>query len=198
MKGLIPAFFSVLFVVGCTGSSNNGIEYYQFSTSAKVSNSLAPDNTVLLKPIKIIGLSDQQAIAQIRTNHSVSIANFNYWSEHPKHMLYKSAQHILARALNNWQVIDARVGALQSPYFEVEIHVSDFAGHEEHGGVISGNWYIFYYHNDQKRLLKTQYFVASQPLQADGYPALVNALENSWTQVNMELKAELEKVRAAL
>ncbi|TMO69690.1 PqiC family protein [Pseudoalteromonas aurantia] len=198
MKGLIPAFFSVLFVVGCTGNSNNGIEYYQFNTSTTVSNSLAPDNTVLLKPIKIIGLSDQQAIAQIHSNHSVSIANFNYWSEHPKHMLYKSAQHLLSQALNKWQVIDARVGALQFPYFEVEIHVSDFAGHEKHGGIISGNWYIFYYRNDQKRLLKTQHFVASQPLQADGYPALVNALENSWIQVNMELKAELEKVRAAL
>ncbi|KAF7764529.1 hypothetical protein PCIT_b0553 [Pseudoalteromonas citrea] len=198
MKGLLPAVFSVFFAIGCTGNSKNNIEYYQFSTSAKVSNSLAPEHTVLLKPIKIIGLSDQQAIAQINANHSVSIANFNYWSEHPKHMLYKSAQHILSRELHNWQVINARVSALQSSYFEVEIHVSDFAGHEDHGGIISGNWYIFHYQNNKKRLLKTKHFVASQPLSDDGYHALVRALETSWNQVNIELKTELEKVKTAM
>jgi uncharacterized lipoprotein YmbA len=198
MKALLFSFLSVFITSGCSGPSQNSINYYQFSTSLEARNVLTPEHTVLLKPIKLIGLSDQQAITQINSNRSVSIANFNYWSEHPKYMLFKSAQHILSRELNNWQVINARVGILESDYFEVEIHINDFAGHEDHGGVISGDWYIFHYDKGQKSLLKTHKFVFSHSLESNGYPALVASLEKSWTDVNIELKTALEKLQASL
>ncbi|MBQ4847288.1 ABC-type transport auxiliary lipoprotein family protein [Pseudoalteromonas sp. MMG005] len=192
MKGLLIIIWVILFISGCSGNSQNAVNYYQFNTTPAVTSAAIPSGTLLLKPVKLIGVSDQQAIVQVHTNHSVSIANFNYWSEHPKHMLYKSAQQMLSSQLHGWQIINARVSTTFSDYFEVEIHVNDFAGHDDHGGIISGNWYIFSSKEGKKNLVKSSYFFKSNALKADGYQALISALEANWAALNSDIATELE------
>ena len=184
----------ILILTSCTSNGNKGIQYYQFSTEPSSKAAVQQKATLVLKPIKLIGISDQQAIIQIHADHSVSIANFNYWAEHPKHMLYKSAQNKLANQLNDWQVINSRVASSVNQAFELEIHIDEFAGHHRYGGIIAGNWYLFSHSDGQRKLIKAERFFNPTALKSDGYRGLAIALETSWKSLNADIVNELKSM----
>ncbi|TMP39475.1 PqiC family protein [Pseudoalteromonas rubra] len=192
MRGVIALF--VVLMMGCTGSAPAQYDYYRFHTSqVEVKTHKSEKPRVYLDQINIIGVADQQALVQYTGEHTVHIANYHYWAEHPKLLLTKET----LRYLNGFgldPVLSVNAGEFKQGKYRVLIEVSDLAGHFQHGALLRGSLHIYHMSANGADLVSVHQFNYTTPLVEDGFNALITAHQNNWQQLMQHLLSEMDSI----
>ncbi|CAH9050811.1 Intermembrane transport lipoprotein PqiC [Pseudoalteromonas holothuriae] len=191
---LIGIALVVILLCACSTPNKSKKNYYSFEFQPnEIQNDSFTSNSRVLKvnQIKVVGVSDQQGIVQLLGKNKVSIAQNHFWAENPSYMLGKTLQQALQNKLTHWQVTSTKVPSSNSSALLLSVEVSDFAGHDEAGAVISGRWYIYEQTSQGNKLLTHHMFTLSTALSSNGFSALVNALQTSWLNLANQIATEL-------
>ncbi|MCO7190522.1 MULTISPECIES: PqiC family protein [unclassified Pseudoalteromonas] len=192
MKGVIALI--ALFMMGCTGSAPAQYNYYRFNTShAEAGDHGTEQPRIYLDQINIIGVADQQALVQYTGEHTVHIANYHYWAEHPKLLLTKETLRYLNET-GFTPVLTVNASEFKQGEYRVLIEVSDLAGHYQQGAILRGSWHLYDTSAEGTTLLGVHPFNYSAPLDEDGFDALITAHQNNWQQLMKYLQSEIASV----
>ncbi|MBD1583071.1 PqiC family protein [Pseudoalteromonas sp. S16_S37] len=191
---LIGGCLIAILLGACTGASNNVSSYYTFSIplAQKQSNPAKDSNLVLLlDQVKVVGVSDQQSLVQLLEHNRVSVAQNNFWAEHPSYMLNKALLASLQNDLPQWQILSANTPSPTPTPLVLSVEVNELAGHYQNGALISGHWFIYKQTEQEKQLLTYKPFVFTTELGDNGFAALVAALQTSWLELAQQIALEL-------
>lgn len=186
MMRILTLFSFLLFFTACSSNQVESIKYYDF-TLHKQFNSVenAQDKSTYLHigQVDIEGVADQQALVQILSDNSINIANYHYWSQHPKYTLTNSLQRRLSNENSGIKIIPIGKKNIEVDELLLEITVNKLAGHYQAGSIIEGQWFIYKQTSNGKVLLDSQLFSVSTKLEESGFSALIQAHEKSWNKL---------------
>ncbi|MAD88947.1 MAG: hypothetical protein CMK64_04540 [Pseudoalteromonas sp.] len=194
MMRILSTILFILLLSSCTSNQVTAIKYYDFVQQEVMSE---PDNIknkskhIHIGQVDVQGVSDQQAIIQILRDSSVNIANYHFWSEHPKFTLSNSLLRQLANKTQGYTVIPSNKKHLELGDFFLEITVTKLAGHFALGSVIEGQWFVYKQTDTGKVLVNTQFFSVSTELENSGFSGLIQAHEQSWLKIISSLNQTL-------
>lgn len=186
MMRILSTILLILLLSSCTSNQVTAIKYYNFVQQEVMSEPKDIKNQskhIHIDQVDIQGVSDQQAIIQILRDSSVNIANYHYWSEHPKFTLSNSLLRQLANKTQGYTVIPSNKKHLELGDFLLEITVTKLAGHFALGSVIEGQWFVYKQTDKGKVLVDTQFFSESTKLEKSGFSGLIQAHEQSWFKI---------------
>ncbi|KZN56951.1 PqiC family protein [Pseudoalteromonas luteoviolacea] len=192
LTSLISVF--ALILAGCS-SNVDSHKYYKFTID---SNDSKPSTSVIkprvyIDTISILGAANQQALIQYIDKSRVNIANFHYWAEHPEHMLAQATNTYLTNEGFN-SIPLAFAGDDVEQYVTLKIVINEFAGHFSEGAILRGNWYLYQRNKRNKVLLNSSSFSLSNPLDNDGFDALVMAHRNNWQSLMTAITNNLRQI----
>lgn len=195
IKPLI-SFWAFIVLAGCS-SAPATISYYHFATENPNKIIATNANTVALvlaEPV-LYGAINNRGIAMKSDTTQMRNASHHLWDQPIDSMLLNSAEQYLTLALPSMFVSKKRAALPFSPtqsYYELQWEITEFNGGLNNNAEISGLWRIVEYQAGLAQSVKvSRYFTFSVDLTQDGYPALVNALETAWQQVNQQSSAAL-------
>lgn len=192
MRGVI-ALIAVL-IAGCTGSSPAQYHYYRFSIPQVAAEANSTEQIrVYLDQINIIGVADQQALVQYTGEHTVHIASYHYWAEHPKLLLTKETLRYL-NGSGLTPVLSINASELKQGKYRVLIEVTDLAGHYQHGAILRGSWHLYHMSAKGADLVDVHQFDYTAPLVEDGFNALITAHQTNWQHLMKHLQSEIAQV----
>ena len=186
MMRILSTILFIFLLTSCTSNQVTAIKYYDFVQQEVMSEHKDIKNKskhIHIGQVDIQGVSDQQAIIQILRDSSVNIANYHYWSEHPKYTLSNSLLRQLANKTQGYTVIPSNKKHLELGDFLLEITVTKLAGHFALGSVIEGQWFVYKQTENGKVLVSTQFFAVSTDLEKSGFSGLIQAHEQSWFKI---------------
>ena len=194
MMRILATILFILLLSSCTSNQVTAIKYYDFvqqEVMGEPKNIKNKSKHIHIGQVDIQGVSDQQAIIQILRDSSINIANYHYWSEHPKFTLSNSLLRQLANKTQGYTVIPANKKHLELGDFFLEITVTKLAGHFALGSVIEGQWFVYKQTDKGKVLVNTQFFSVSTKLENSGFSGLIQAHEQSWLKIISSLNQTL-------
>ncbi|MFY8299216.1 PqiC family protein [Pseudoalteromonas sp. SS15] len=176
----------LLTLTACSSGQNIQLKYYDFTYQQEDSATTSGQTITKylhINQVKIQGVADQQPLIQILTDNSVNIANYHFWSQHPKYTLTDSMARSLVKKVSNYKVIPAGKTTPQDGEFMLQVTVTKLAGHYEFGSLIEGQWFIYQFNPEGKILLNSELFSISTPLEDSGFDALIKAHQFSWEKL---------------
>ncbi|TLX48273.1 hypothetical protein C1E24_05600 [Pseudoalteromonas phenolica] len=176
----------LLTLTACSSGPNIQLKYYDFAYQLEdglTSSDLTKAKYLHINQVKIQGVADQQPLIQILRDNSVNIANYHFWSQHPKYTLTDSLTRGLVKKTSAYTVIPAGKTTPQDGEFMLQVKVTKLAGHYEFGSLIEGQWFIYQSNADGKKLLNSELFSISTPLENSGFDALIKAHQFSWEKL---------------
>ncbi|ALU45533.1 PqiC family protein [Pseudoalteromonas rubra] len=189
MKAVIALL--TIMLTGCAGSDPAQYQYYRFDSALKTTQSPSVNAPrVYVDEVNIVGVADQQALVQYTSEHTVHIASYHYWAEHPKLILTKETlQHLEGKGLS--PVLSTHASDFNTGDFKLLIEVSDLAGHYQQGAVLRGAWHLYQITNKGTRLIRVKRFDYQSALSQDGFTALISAHQANWQLLMTQLHSEI-------
>ncbi|PID42004.1 MAG: hypothetical protein CSB48_12085 [Proteobacteria bacterium] len=196
---------AVLFLVGCSSTSNKGaIKYYQFGSSDRtmVQRHIKHSPFILqVNPVHVEGLINQRGIVMQLPDHRIYAANYHVWADLPGNMLTNTAQRLLLTMLPQWLVVKS--GSLhsndsQQAFYQLDMKLNELNGSADNTARVSGIWQLSRVDNSGKiAIVQLHRFHQEIPLEADGYAALVAALQSGWQQVLQQVSQNVAALNRA-
>lgn len=184
-------------LTACSSGQSTQLKYYDFThqkTSDSASVTELKQAFIHVNQVKIEGVADQQPLIQLLNDHSVNIANYHFWSQHPKHTLTNALTRALAKDISDFSTVPAGKTKIDIDDIIVEVTVTKLVGHYSLGSLIEGQWFIYNNDINGKRLQSSELFSISTPLQNSGFDALIKAHQTSWEKLTGKVtKAILTK-----
>ena len=190
MMRILTVFMILMTLTACSSGQNIKSKYYDFAHQQEdilATSEQTNKHYLHVNQIEIQGVADQQPLIQILKNNTVNIANYHFWSQHPKYMLSDSIIRGLAKKITALNVIPSGKTAPQHGEFILQITVTKLAGHYEFGSLIQGQWFIYKAGLEGKKLLHSELFSVSTPLKSSGFDALIKAHQTSWQMITDEI-----------
>ncbi|SNY53374.1 hypothetical protein SAMN06297280_2391 [Arsukibacterium tuosuense] len=169
----------IVFFIGLSAcSSAPPVTYYQLTMPVpEQTNSVAQSvakTQLQLQPVKVANYLNGAGLVMERSDVELVIASRNLWADALDQQLYRLLAEQLQARLPAFQLAPASgAGDLQ-----LQLTVDRFHAQANGVAIISGHYTL-----GSGGKHATQAFSYQQPLTADGYPALVNALSLGWQQV---------------
>ncbi|WP_125557114.1 PqiC family protein [Pseudoalteromonas rubra] len=189
MRAVIALLAIIL--TGCAGSDPAQYQYYRFDSALDTKESPrigAP--RVYVDEVNIVGVADQQALVQYTSAHTVHIANYHYWAEHPKLILTKETlKHLEGKGLS--PVLSAHASDFNTGDFRLLIEVSDLAGHYQQGAILKGAWHLYQITDNGTKLIRVKHFDYQSALSQDGFSALISAHQANWQLLMAQLHTDI-------
>lgn len=129
-----------------------------------------------------------QGIVIRTTETEVATAQRHRWAEPLPEQLRRRIPAQLGRALPRVRVFTQHAPSTGPRLF---VHFDRFNGHFDGVAVIGGTWHL---ENERGELLLRRHFTTRQPLDNDGYPALVSALSAATTALVSDIAESLAPV----
>lgn len=173
-------------ITACTSGHNTQLKYYDFShqrSDISTNTDKVQNKYIHVNQVKIQGVSDQQALVQLLKDNSVNIANYHFWSQHPKYTLTDSMTRGLVNKVSSFSVIPAGKISPRESEFTIQVTVTKLAGHHNLGSLIEGQWFIYQKIAEDKKLVSSELFSISTQLQGSGFESLINAHQSSWAKL---------------
>ncbi|GMM84274.1 membrane integrity-associated transporter subunit PqiC [Pseudoalteromonas sp. MTN2-4] len=186
----LTILFVILTLTACSSGHNIQLKYYDFAYQQEdgvTTSKLTKTKYLHINRVNIQGVADQQPLIQILRGNSVNIANYHFWSQHPKYTLTDSMTRGLVKKISAYTVIPAGKTTPQDGEFMLQVKVTKLAGHYELGSLIEGQWFIYQTNADGKKLLDSELFSFSTPLKDSGFDALIKAHQSSWEKLTDKL-----------
>ncbi len=181
----------IVLLVGCSSTSHQGaIKYYQFSgTDRTILQRDIKNSPFILQvnPVHVEEVINQRGIVMQLPDHQIYAANYHVWADLPSNMLTNTAQMLLLHMLPQWLVVKSdslHSDDSQQAFYQLNIHLNELNGSATNTARVSGIWQLSRVDNSGKiAIVQLHRFYQEIPLEADGYPALVAALELGWQHV---------------
>ncbi|MEC4088969.1 PqiC family protein [Pseudoalteromonas rubra] len=189
MRAVIALLAIIL--TGCAGSDPAQYQYYRFDSAfdTKPSTGISASR-VYVDEVNIVGVADQQALVQYTSAHTVHIANYHYWAEHPKLILTKETlKYLENKGLS--PVLSAHASEFNTGDFKLLIEVSDLAGHYQQGAILKGAWHLYQITDNGTKLLRVKHFDYQSALSQDGFSALISAHQANWQLLMAQLHTDI-------
>lgn len=186
MMRILTLLMILMTLTACSSGQNIKSKYYDFAHQQEdilATSEQTNKHYLHVNQIEIQGVADQQPLIQILKNNTVNIANYHFWSQHPKYMLSDSIIRGLAKKISAFNVIPSGKTAPQHGEFILQITVTKLAGHYEFGSLIQGQWFIYKAGLEGKKLLHSELFSVSTSLKSSGFDALIKAHQTSWQMI---------------
>ncbi|GGB54034.1 hypothetical protein GCM10011502_28990 [Oceanisphaera marina] len=184
---MLIAGFVLLSLGGCAGSAAGPTTYMLPSSAAEqhYDSQLA----IMVAPVRIAGHLDSEGIVMQLNDIEVYQARQHLWAEGIGQQLQQQLQQRLALVLPQAQVV-GKGQPLQAnlPVRDIRVQVTRFQGQQNGDALAEGQWQLL---DGSGQLLKQRRFSITEPLENDGYPALVRALGSAWEQLADTLAEEL-------
>ncbi|PIE24896.1 MAG: hypothetical protein CSA60_02790 [Neptuniibacter caesariensis] len=197
--------FVLLFLVGCSSPSHKGaIKYYQFSSADRtmLQRDIKSSPFILqINPVHLEGLVNQRGIVMQLPDHQMYAANYHVWADLPGNMLTNTAQRQLLNRLPQWLVVKSdalHTDDSQQAFYQLDIRLNEFNGFATNTARVSGIWQLSRVNNSGKiAIVQLHRFHQEVPLKADGYVALVAALQLGWQQVLQQVSQNIAALHTA-
>lgn len=176
---------------GCV-SSPTPISRYNlpFGDSRNMALMDTPKHTVALPPIEIARYLRQDGILMQLSDIELRHADNHLWAEPLERQLDRTLRHRLEQALADTRVLRGAAAASAPADYRLMVDIDRFQGRQDGKAVVSGEWAI----SDRGGVrVAHRLFVVEEPLESDGYPALVRSLGRAWEQAVNEMIGVLEK-----
>jgi uncharacterized lipoprotein YmbA len=183
-------FLILLTLTACSSGQNIQLKYYDFAHQLEDSATTSDQTRTKylhINQVNIQGVSDQQPLIQILKDNSVNIANYHFWSQHPKYTFTDSMTRGLVKKVSDFNVIPVGKTAPQDGEFMLQVTVTKLAGHYEFGSLIEGQWFIYQFNAEGKKLLNSELFSISTSLKDSGFDALIKAHQSSWEKLTNKI-----------
>ncbi len=197
---LLLVVIASLMVSACSTNSGKTVNYYQFTTPVLETEMQQVESLplVVIHPISMPEFYQGSGIVIRQNDIQAVAANWHMWAQPPQQML---AQHTLYQLRQNLPTVltvtsdepwlrgidDSRVR------LAIRIDIQHFNGTNNGNATIRGHWTLLNKTQAQDQVISIQHFSVESELTGDGYPALVNALQNAWSQVNQQIQTKIEQ-----
>lgn len=168
---------SVVGLAGCAGGPTPASHYILPTQEEAEAVSRTPEHTLVVDPVRLASYLDSQSIVMQRDDILLQQASSHLWAEDLDRQLHRRLRQRLDERLSNTRVLTNR-NAMDA--LRLSIEVDHFQGRYDGMAVAAGRWQL---RDASGQLLALEPFNISMPLEADGYPALVRALGESWDEV---------------
>ena len=178
----------VIFIGISACSSPTPVSYYQL-TMAIPQQANPPEPSVAkthlqLQPVKVANYLNGAGLVMARSDVELVIANRHLWADALDQQLYRLLAEQLQARLPAFQLAPAS-GADD---LRLQLTIDRFHAQANGVAIISGHYSLSSGNHRANHAFNYQ-----QPLQADGYPALVSALSTGWQRLVTELIADIEQ-----
>ena len=98
----------LLTLTACSSGQNIQLKYYDFAYQQEdgaTTSAQTITKYLHINRVKIQGVADQQPLIQILRHNSVNIANYHFWSQHPKYTFTDSMTRRLVKKVSAFSVI---------------------------------------------------------------------------------------------
>lgn len=184
----------LLAVLGLTGCASTPSPSYRYTlpldTISAPRATTDPTHTLVVRPIRMANYLDSEGIVLQLDDITLNQAREHLWAEELGRQLERGLRHRLANRLADTRVLGA--GTANSDALSLRLEVERFQGRYDGLAIASGQWQL---HDAQGQLLTQEPFSAQTELDADGYPALVRALGQSWDKVADQLAERVTELR---
>jgi uncharacterized lipoprotein YmbA len=180
-------FALVLPVLLACGSTQVKTKYYQlpYVDAVPTNHGAAQERQlVVLQSLQLAPYLNQQGIAFQQSPTELSLAKQHLWADDLTSQLQRHLRQSIASQSTDWVLLP--LGARAS--VQLSIQLDRFVGTAEGYALLSGEYQL-----KKNTHVVTERFYIEQPLQRDGYPALVEALAEGWQQLSMTIVQQLEQ-----
>ncbi|MGJ8669757.1 MAG: PqiC family protein [Oceanococcus sp.] len=177
--GRIFSGLSIVLLTACA-SSGPALQRYMLPAEDELPAAAeqAQEMAMSVAPVQLSGLVDRRGLLMQTSLIQVHEANGHQWAEPLGPQLQRSLQRHMAAQLPNYQIQPLGQASSLAPVLIVQ--VDQFQGRFDGLAVVSGNWQIL---DNKRQIVQGQPFLLKQPLQDNGYPALVHSLHKAWQQL---------------
>jgi uncharacterized lipoprotein YmbA len=158
----------LLFLGACAGQPSKTNYYLLRSYSAVESRQQSTDNPIVLKSVTVASYLDQPGIVLETTRGQIHQARNHLWAEPLRVSLPRFLANETSAALKADIVLDAAPGELNQR--QVTVTIDQLHGTADGSAVLLAYWEVTGNNSSQR-----YQFTESQPLNTDGYNALVGA-----------------------
>lgn len=179
---------SMVFCIGLVACSSQApVSYYQLSMPMpeQVNPQERPvaERRLQLQSVKVANYLNGAGLVMQRSDVELIIARRHLWADALDQQLYRLLAEQLQARLQTFQLAPAN----GSNDMQLQLTIDRFHAQANGVAIISGQYTL-----SSAGSRSTRAFSYQQPLVADGYPALVNALSSGWQQLVTELIADIE------
>lgn len=192
ITGLITGV-SLLSLVGCAGKINSPASYILPSSTTELTaeQQYTTQLAVVVAPIRLATHIDNEGIIMQINDIEVYQAREHLWAQEISQQLQQQLQQRLAHTLPNAHIVSKGQPLPQNVTVrELQLQVNRFQGQFSGDALAEGQWQLL---DSSGQLLKQHRFSVLEPLNDDGYPALVRALGRAWESQADALALELSR-----
>lgn len=184
MRSLLCATF-LLLIMACSQQSVQ-IQYYQFpypEVLPQVELASEPERVLVLEGIQLAPFLQQRGIAFQQSPTELTVARQHLWADD---LVTQLSRHLLLNLdaqATGWQLHKQTDKTAVQLHIQLDRMLGTVDGH----ALLSGEYRLSRQQHSQR-----QRFLIQQPMQNDGYPALVQAMAEGWQQLSRDIARQLE------
>lgn len=171
-----------LLLTGCAGGSAT-IHQYTLP-NGPLSTRMAPVSApaVMVMPVQLSGFLQGRGIMFQTSPLELNEARNHLWADDLGPQLDRLLNQALATKLTQVRLLPG--DSADTPMLYATVVLDRFQGRFDGKAVVSGQYRLM---NAERYVVATQPFVYEIPLRTDGYPALIEALDQGWLQMADQL-----------
>ncbi|MGB8714505.1 MAG: ABC-type transport auxiliary lipoprotein family protein [Onishia taeanensis] len=147
---------------------------------------------LVVRPLAMASFLEQQGIVLQLDDITLNPARDHLWAEELGPMLERGLRRRLAHRLPSTRVLAEANPAAPPRALTLRLEIESFQGRYDGQAVAAGQWQL---RDAEGKLLTLDTFEVETPLDADGYPALVRALGQSWDALADRLAERIRRLR---
>lgn len=147
---------------------------------------------LVVRPLAMASFLEQQGIVLQLDDITLNPARDHLWAEELGPMLERGLRRRLGHRLPDTRVLAEANPAAPPRAMTLRLEVESFQGRYDGQAVAAGQWQL---RDAEGELLILDTFEVETPLDADGYPALVRALGQSWDTLADRLAERIRGLR---
>lgn len=147
---------------------------------------------LVVRPLAMASFLEQQGIVLQLDDITLNPARDHLWAEELGPMLERGLRRRLAHRLPSTRILAEANPAAPPRAMTLRLEIERFQGRYDGRAVAAGQWQL---RDAEGELLTLDTFEVETPLDADGYPALVRALGQSWDTLADRLAERIRGLR---
>lgn len=180
---LPTALLAAALITGCsTRPPGDETTHYLLADKTTASEPTGGQRLLRVKRIDLARYLDVQGIVMQTSDIAIRAARNHLWAEDLAAQLHRDLRRQLAEQLDGVRVLgpDQRLRAPEREVMELTVTIDRFQGRFDGYAVVGGQWQLL---DSRGEVRAGKRFQREQALARDGYPALVERLQDIWTSV---------------
>lgn len=192
MKKTVILMASVLLLLACSATTPKSTSYLLPSPPTDIAIDYQPTMPVImLAPVTLDSLLENRGIVYQTSATEINVARQHFWAESLSIQLSNRLLTGLRQGQNVYWIVCSNPQLNTPAAARLMISFHQFNGDYQGNAQVAGEWTLL---NGQGDLLKSQPFSYQEPLDGDGYTALVDALSRATDRLVAELSGNLTRL----